>query len=117
FPGFAIIVTAAAYVAAGVTVSRRNPGRPWPAGRTASFLGALLLAWIVILGPVGAWDDTFFWSHMLQHIALTMIIAPLLLIGRPVLLLLRVASPEARRRVLVPVLRSRTVRVLTDPVL
>jgi putative membrane protein len=117
FPGFAIIVTAAAYVAAAVTVSRRNPGRPWPAARTASFLGALLLAWIVILGPIGAWDDTFFWSHMLQHIALMMIIAPLLLIGRPVLLLLRVASPEARRRVIVPVLRSRAVRVLTDPVL
>lgn len=116
-PGLAIAVTAAAYVAAAVTVSRRSPGRPWPAGRTASFLGGLLLAWIVILGPIGAYDDIFFWSHMAQHIALMMIIAPLLLLGRPVLLLLRVTRPEARRQMIVPVLRSRAVRVLTDPVL
>ncbi|MCW2936158.1 MAG: putative copper resistance protein [Actinomycetia bacterium] len=117
FPGLVILVTAAAYVAAAVTVSRRNPGRPWPAARTACFLGGLLLAWIVILGPVGAYDDVFFWAHMVQHIVLMMIIAPLLLLGRPVLLLLRVTRPEARRRMIVPVLRSRAVRVLTDPVL
>jgi putative membrane protein len=116
-PGFAIAVTAVAYVAAAVTVRRRSPGRPWQAGRTASFLGGLLLAWIVILGPIGAYDDIFFWSHMAQHIALMMIIAPLLLLGRPVLLLLRVTRPEARRQMIVPVLRSRAVRVLTDPVL
>jgi cytochrome c oxidase assembly factor CtaG len=117
FPGLGIAVTAAAYVVAAVTVSRRNPGRPWPADRTAGFLGGLLLAWIVILGPIGAWDDTFFWAHMVQHIALMMIIAPLLLLGRPILLVLRVTRPEARRRLIVPVLRSRAVRVLTDPVL
>jgi putative copper resistance protein D len=116
-PGLAIAVTAAAYVAAAVTVSRRNRGRPWPGYRTASFLGGLLLAWIVILGPVGAYDDTFFWAHMVQHIALMMIIAPLLLLGRPVLLVLRVTRPQARRRLIVPVLRSRAVRALTNPVL
>jgi putative copper resistance protein D len=117
FPGLAIALTAAAYVAAAVTVSRTHPGRPWPWRNTASFLVALALAWIVILGPVGAYDDGFFWAHMVQHIALMMIIAPLLLLGRPVLLLLRVTPAHARHRRVVPVLRSRAVRVLTDPVL
>lgn len=48
---------------------------------------------------------------------LMMVIAPLLLLGSPVLLLLRVTRPAARRRWIVPVLRSRAVYVLSDPVL
>lgn len=116
-PAAGIAAAAVAYLAAAAAVGRRDRGQPWPRLRTASFLGGLLLAWIVLLGPPGAYDDVFFWAHMVQHIALMMVIAPLLLLGSPVLLLLRVAPPAARRRRLVPVLRSRAARVLTDPVL
>ena len=116
-PAAGIIVAAVAYCWAAVAVSRRQPGRPWPKRRTASFLGGLVLTWIVLLGPIGAYDDVFFWAHMVQHIALMMVIAPLLLLGSPVLLLLRVTRPAARRRWIVPVLRSRAVYVLTGPVL
>jgi putative copper resistance protein D len=123
FPGTGIAAAAAAYLAAAAAVGRRGArlpgragrGRPWPKRRTASFIGGLALAWIVILGPVGANDDTFFWAHMVQHIALMMVIAPLLLLGSPVLLLLRVASPAVRRRWIVPVLRSRILAALTHP--
>jgi putative copper resistance protein D len=116
-PAAGIIAAAVAYCWAAVAVSRRQPGRPWPKRRTASFLGGLVLTWIVLLGPIGAYDDVFFWAHMVQHIALMMVIAPLLLLGSPVLLLLRVTRPAARRRWIVPVLRSRAVYVLTGPVL
>lgn len=116
-PALIILAAAVVYVWAAVQVTRQDPRRPWPKRRTASFLGALLLTWIVLLGPIGAYDDVFFWSHMAQHIALMMLIAPLLLLGSPVLLLLRVTKPAARRRWIVPVLRSRALWVLTDPVL
>ena len=117
FPALGIIAAAIAYLWAALAVSRREPGRPWPKRRTASFLGGLLLTWIVLLGPIGAYADVFFWAHMVQHMAFMMVIAPLLLLGSPVLLLLRVTRPAARRRWIVPVLRSRAMRLLTDPVL
>jgi putative copper resistance protein D len=114
--GTGIIVAAVAYLAAATAVSQRDPGRPWPWQKTASFLSGLGVCWLALLGPIGAWDDVFFWSHMVEHIMLTMLVAPLLLLGSPVLLLLRVSSPAVRRRWLVRVLRGRAVRVLTNPV-
>lgn len=117
FLGQGIIVSAVAYLWAAIAVSRREPHRPWPRRRTASFLGGLALAWLVLLGPVGAYDDVFFWAHMTQHIALMMVIAPLLLLGSPVLLLLRAVDPGVRRRWIVPVLHSRALHALTHPVL
>jgi putative copper resistance protein D len=115
--GTGIVVAAVAYLSAATTVSQRDPGRPWPWRKTACFLGGLAVCWIALLGPIGSWDDVFFWSHMTEHILLTMAVAPLLVLGSPVLLILRVTRPAARRRWLVPVLRSRTVRVLTSPLL
>jgi cytochrome c oxidase assembly factor CtaG len=96
----------------------RAPSGPggWPRKKTASFLTGLALVWLVVLGPVGAFDDTFFWAHMVQHVVLMMLAAPLLLLGSPVLLALRVASRQRRHHLLVPVLRSRVVVTLTHPV-
>lgn len=111
-----IIVTAVTYLAAAAAVSRRNPDQPWPWQKTANFLSGLGVCWLALLGPIGSWDDVFFWSHMVEHIMLTMLVAPLLLLGSPVLLILRVSSPAVRRRCIVPILRSRAVRVLTNPV-
>ena len=115
-PAVGVLATAGAYLWAVRKVRQAHPGRVWPRRRTASFLTGLALIVIVILGPIGAYDDTFFWAHMTQHIATMMVIAPLLLLGSPVLLALEVSSRRTRHRWLVPVLRSRAVRVLTDPV-
>ena len=52
---------------------------------------------------------------MVQHLLLTMVAAPLLVLAAPITLLLRVASPEARRRWILPVLHSRIVRVVSYP--
>ena len=88
---------------------RDNPDRPWPRRNTASFLAGIALAWVAILGPPGGYDDTFFWAHMVQHLMLMMLAAPLLLLGAPVLLVLRVSSRRFRHDHLVPVLRSRAL--------
>lgn len=115
--GAGLVAAAAAYLAAAAAVGRRDPRRPWPWRKTTLFLGGIAVSWLALLGPVGAWDDVFFSAHMSEHILLTMVAAPLLLLGSPVLLILRVTPPAARRRRIVPVLRSRAVHVLTGPVL
>ncbi len=115
-PGCALIGVALAYLAGARRIDRRHPDRPWPRTCTAAFLAALALCWFVILGPVGVYDDTFFWAHMVQHIALMMLIGPLLLFGAPVLMLLRLSTPAFRRGWLLPVLRSRALAFLTRPV-
>ena len=113
--GVVIIAAAAGYSWAVAVVNKRTPTMPWRRRCTLSFMAGLVIMWIVLLGPFGAYDDVFFWAHMVQHIALMMLVAPLLLLGSPVLLLLRVSSRQVRRRWLMPVLRSRLVQWLTRP--
>jgi putative copper resistance protein D len=115
-PVVLLVAAAAAYLYAARQVSRRTPDRPWRRRSSATFLSGLALVWLVVLGPVGAYDDTFFWAHMVQHIVLMMLAAPLILLGSPVLLLLRYSSRPFRHTWLVPVLHSRIVLGLTHPV-
>lgn len=82
---------------------------------TVCWLGGLAAVLVSLVGPPGAWDDVYFYAHMTQHVILTGVAAPLLVLGDPLLLLVRTASPDWRHRRLVPVLRSRTVRFLTHP--
>lgn len=113
--GSGLILVAAAYLWAVHVINGRSPGQPWPRKYTVSFMSALGIAWVVLIGPIGAYDDTFFWAHMTQHIALMMLVAPLLLFGAPVLLVLRVSSRRFRHRWVTPVLRSRAAGILTHP--
>jgi cytochrome c oxidase assembly factor CtaG len=89
-------------------------GVVWPARRTAYFLsgvGALALA---LLSPVEAYDTVLFSVHVAQHMLLTMVAAPLLVLGAPITLALRVSRGTTRRR-LVRVLHSPPVRVVGHP--
>jgi putative copper resistance protein D len=115
-PVVAILAVAAAYLAGARRVTRQNPSRPWPTRCSMTFGLGLVVIVLATLGPVGSYDDDFFWAHMTQHILLMMLAAPLLLLGEPVLLLLRASSREFRHDVVVPVLHSRVVRFLTHPV-
>jgi putative copper resistance protein D len=53
---------------------------------------------------------------MVQHILLTLVAAPLIALGAPVTLALRLSSRRVRARWLLPVLHSRPLRVLSHPV-
>lgn len=116
-PAIVLIAVALCYVTATVAVDRRQPFQPWPGRHTLCFLSGIVLLWVAILGPPGAFDDVFFYAHMTQHILLTAVAAPLLSLGDPVLLSLRVASRGTRRRWLVPVYRSRAVEFMSHPML
>jgi putative copper resistance protein D len=114
-PWTVLVVTGALYIVAARRVSRRAPDRPWAPYRTWCFVSGLAVTAFALVGPPGAWDDVFFYAHMTQHILLTMLAAPLLVLGDPVLLTMRASTHDVRRRWLVPCLRSRAVHALTHP--
>jgi cytochrome c oxidase assembly factor CtaG len=110
-----LIAASAWYLWAVMRVGRASPAAQWPLLRTVSFMTGIGLLAIVWVGPIGAYTQTFFWAHMTQHITIMMVAGPLLVMGAPVTLAFRVASPQTRRTVIVPILRSRVMWWLTNP--
>ena len=98
-------------------VNRRDPGAAWPIGKLACFVAGIAVLAVAYLGPLPAWSHVFFWVHMTEHLLVMMVAAPLLVLGAPVTLAFRASSPLTRRRWVLPILRSRTVRALTNPIL
>lgn len=60
-----------------------------PAWRAAAFLCGLLFLWIASGSPFAALVHELLTMHMVQHLLLSTVAAPLLLLGEPVLLLSR----------------------------
>lgn len=114
-PVIALLAVAVAYVVGTARVDHLRPLQPWPRTHTTCFLAGVAAMWLAILGPPGYFDDVFFYAHMTQHILLTMVAAPLLVLGDPTLLSLRAASRSFRRRWLMPLYRSRAVHFATHP--
>ena len=86
--------------------SRRSAGCPRPArragstrstrsrsARTAAFLGGLAAIAVALLSGIERYDTTLFSIHMVQHLLLLLVAAPLLALAAPVTQLLRAASP------------------------
>lgn len=118
---FAPIVTALVAISVGlylwgvIRVARRHPARPWPAWRTAAFLGGMLVLVIATESGIGNYDDLLFYDHMIQHLMLLMVVPPLLIAGQPLTLLLH-ASRNPLHTWAKRVLRSPVASFLTWPV-
>lgn len=68
--------------------------RPLSAGQRAAFLGGVLTLLVALGPPLDDWADHYLLSaHMLQHLLLTLLAPPLLLLGTPAWLL----APILRR--------------------
>lgn len=86
--------------------------RPWPVWRTALFDLGLLAILVALLSAIDAYAQELFSVHMIQHMLLTVVAAPLLLLGQPVRPLF-LGMPRAVRAFIVrPLARSRLVRTL-----
>jgi putative membrane protein len=97
-------------------VRRVHPATPVPAFRTAAFLAGLAAIAVGLLSGIERYDTTLFSVHMVQHLLLLLVAAPLLALAAPVTQVLRAASPGVRRRVLLRVLHSTLTKVLGHPV-
>ncbi len=108
------IATLAAYLAAASRF-RALRQRAWPPARTAWFVTAVVAGLAAIESPLDAAGDIRFAPHMVQHLILTDVTAPLLLLGAPLLLALSVAPNGVARRI-VAFLKSPVGHVLAFPV-
>jgi len=77
----------------GATVRRRV--MPW---RGLCFVSGLLVVLVALDSPVERLADDWFWAHMLQHVLLMMVAAPLLVLGAPWLPFWRPLPLGLRRR-------------------
>ncbi len=93
---------------------RLHPRHPWPATRTAAFLGGLVTTAISVFSFIGVYQQELFWDHMVQHLLLIMVAAPLFAISSPIKLAWWATTGTVHAR-LSAVLRSRTARVLGHP--
>jgi len=79
-------------------VKRNNelhPRHPWSAGKTAAWIGALFATAVSIFTFVGVYDGELFWDHMVQHLLLIMVAAPLFAIASPLQLVWRSTTGTA----------------------
>ncbi len=110
-----LAVVALGYWMAVRRVAATHPANPHPAYRSWLFAGGLLAIGLALLSPIEAYEGQLFSVHMVQHMLLELVAAPLLLAGAPITLALRAASPAWRRRLLV-ILQSRVVHAISFPV-
>lgn len=113
--GALLALTALAYVVGVRRYDAAHPGAPFPLRAVASFAAGLVALAVAVLGPVEVLAEQRFSWHMVQHLLLTMVAAPLLLLGRPVTLARR-AGPVFVRRGVTRALRNRATSVLGHPI-
>lgn len=108
-----VLVAAVLYLhRAYVTLPRR--GERWPAGRTASFLGALAVLAVTLQSSIDVYGHTLFWLHMIEHLLLIMIVPVLVILGQPIRLA-RTGDDRVATRT-AAVLRGPVASFLTFPV-
>jgi putative copper resistance protein D len=96
-------------------VNGAHPQSRVPRRRTVAFVAAMTALAFALLSGIERYDTTLFSVHMVQHLLLILVAAPLIALAAPITLLLRVASPETRRRVVLPILHSRVMRFISFP--
>jgi putative membrane protein len=112
---FGLTVAGVLYVRADRRVRRERGYRRFPRARRWQFLAGLVIIFVALESPIDTGSATSFSVHMVQHLLLTMIAAPLLVLGAPVTLTLLACPPSNRRR-LTAALRRAPLRALSEPI-
>jgi putative membrane protein len=100
-------------------------GRPRDSGgrrRALTFYAGLGTILIALQSPLDSLSDSLFWAHMVQHLLLLVVAAPLIVLSRPWMSIWRPLPLRLRRLLLRGLTRSRFLaplralfRVLTEP--
>jgi cytochrome c oxidase assembly factor CtaG len=83
-------------------------------GRALAWAAGVLALAVALSPPLDAWADARLSAHMVQHLLIAMVAAPLLAAGAPIRLALRALRRPGRRR-LATALHSPTARWLARP--
>ena len=82
----------------------------WRGSRTAFFYSGLFVTFVATQSVIGVFDRTYFSDHMIQHLMLIMVAAPLFALSAPVDLAYAVGSTRLRA-----LIDGRVVQGLTHP--
>lgn len=98
----------------------RVRGDEWPLSRTLFWLAGCLALFWVMSGGAAAFGRVRFDAHMTQHMALMVIVPPLLVLGAPVTMLSRAAKPRTdgsrgMREWILAILHTRYSAVVSSP--
>jgi putative membrane protein len=107
WPAIGLVVAGALYLR-GWHALQRTRARDMPRWRAVSFFSGLVAIWIALASPIDALDDFLLSAHMLQHFILMSIAPPLLVLGAPLVPMLR-GLPRWLIRALRPVFAARAV--------
>jgi putative copper resistance protein D len=113
-PSLLIGGAAALYLWGVKRVNRSESDAHWSPRRTAAFLGAMVLIFVSIELVIGVYDSELYWDHMVQHLLLIMVSAPLIAMGAP-LELLRQATGGSLHKLVVGALDSKVGEVVLHP--
>jgi putative membrane protein len=106
-----LLVGGALYVRGIHTLWRRGGrGRALPPWRAAAFAGALLTLFVALISPLDALGSALFSAHMVQHLLLMMVAAPLMALGEPLLVSLWALPVRWRRALARRWIRARRLR-------
>lgn len=83
-----LVVVAAIYVRGWLRIRRTRPAQ-FPAWRLVSFLSGILALFVAVASPLDTFSESLLFMHMGQHFVLMSIAPPLLILGTPVVPMLR----------------------------
>jgi len=87
--------------------TRRAQFSPW---RLGSFMAGLCVIWVAIASPLDGFADALLSAHMVEHLLLMSFAPPLLLLGHPVVPLLRGIPRGLTVHLLGPLIRVKKLR-------
>ena len=105
----AILLTAALYIRGWLALRKTRPAQ-FNSDRLLSFLAGLACLWIAIGSPIDEFADALLSAHMIEHLILMSVVPPLVLLGLPVVPLLRGLPRPVRIWIAGPLLRFRPLR-------
>ena len=109
-----LVASAVLYLAGERRVAELHPRNPWRQTRTWAFLAGLVVLAVALLSPLATYAEVLFSVHMVQHLLIVFVAAPLIVAGAPVRLALR-TLPREGRDALVRLLHSRAARAIGHP--
>ncbi len=115
FSGWVLDLPTVLFVA-GVTAlylrgasERSRRGVPRPA-RTRAYLIGMMVVVLSHVSPVASYGEVLFWPHMVQHLLLTVVAAPLIALSAPVATIRLALSPGPRHALAVAARGTRRLR-------
>ena len=106
-----LIVSGVIYARGWLAIRKTRPLQ-FPVWRLGAFLLGLAVIWVAIASPMDGFADALLSAHMVEHLLLMSFAPPLLLLGYPVVPLLRGVPRGIAAHVIGPLIRIRALRRL-----